>query len=76
MPTIKTIMAKLNICDWSPLNDSMVRIRAGTIRSLIKQVVALGAEEIEPDIEFLKVINYSLIFLNTLRYFILNPTTP
>ncbi|RUS20070.1 hypothetical protein BC937DRAFT_86448, partial [Endogone sp. FLAS-F59071] len=54
LPTIKTIMAKLKVCDWSSLDDSMVRIRAGTIRSLIKKVIAFGAEETEPTIELLK----------------------
>ncbi|RUS29883.1 hypothetical protein BC938DRAFT_480113 [Jimgerdemannia flammicorona] len=54
LPTIKIIMAKLKTCDWSSLDDSMVRIRASAVRLLIKQVVASGAEEVEPTLEALK----------------------
>ncbi|RUS29928.1 hypothetical protein BC938DRAFT_480055 [Jimgerdemannia flammicorona] len=54
LSTIKIIMAKLKTCDWSPLDDSMVRIRASAIRPLIKQVVASGAEAMEPTLEALK----------------------
>ncbi|RUS26294.1 hypothetical protein BC938DRAFT_470962 [Jimgerdemannia flammicorona] len=47
-------MAKLKTCDWSSLDDNMVRIRASAIRFLVKQVVASGAEEVEPTLEPLK----------------------
>ncbi|RUO97180.1 hypothetical protein BC936DRAFT_140849 [Jimgerdemannia flammicorona] len=54
LPTVKTIMAKLKVCDWSSLDDNMVRNRALTTRFLIKQVIATGMEEVEPTIEPLK----------------------
>ncbi|RUS31757.1 hypothetical protein BC938DRAFT_477151 [Jimgerdemannia flammicorona] len=47
-------MAKLKVCDWSSLDDNMVRNRALTTRFLIKQVIATGMEEVEPTIEPLK----------------------
>ncbi|RUS20016.1 hypothetical protein BC937DRAFT_86553 [Endogone sp. FLAS-F59071] len=55
LSTMKAIMAKLHIADWSSLDDSMVRIRVSTLRFFIKKAIAWGAEEIEPTIEFLKV---------------------
>lgn len=55
LSTMKAIMAKLYISDWSSLDDSMVRIRVSTLRFFIKKAIAWGAEEIEPTIEFLKV---------------------
>ncbi|RUS20076.1 hypothetical protein BC937DRAFT_86413 [Endogone sp. FLAS-F59071] len=54
LPTIKTIMAKLKVCDWSSLDNNMVQIRATAVRFLIKPVIATGLEEMEPTMEPLR----------------------
>ena len=60
LPTVKTIMAKLKICDWSSLDNNMIQIRASAVRFLIKAVIAIGAEEMEPTIEPLRVLLHIL----------------
>ncbi|RUP45099.1 hypothetical protein BC936DRAFT_148612 [Jimgerdemannia flammicorona] len=58
-------MAKLKVCDWSSLDSNMVQIRASAVRFLIKQVIASGAEEVEPTLEHLKVsIMFKIILCN------------
>ncbi|RUS18258.1 hypothetical protein BC937DRAFT_88981 [Endogone sp. FLAS-F59071] len=54
LPTVKTIMAKLKVCDWSSLDNNMVQIRATAVRFLIKPVIATGVEEMEPTMEPLR----------------------
>ncbi|GBB85151.1 hypothetical protein RclHR1_11700001 [Rhizophagus clarus] len=47
----KVIMAKLKICDWSSLNESLIQIRVATLKRLLPIAVFYGMEQRDPIIE-------------------------
>ncbi|CAG8497613.1 11334_t:CDS:10 [Acaulospora morrowiae] len=48
LQNIKVIMAKLKICDWSSLNESLIQIRISMLRRVLQTAVSLGIEQKEP----------------------------
>jgi len=50
----KLIMAKLKICDWGSLDESLIQIRVATLKGLLSVAVSCGLEQKSPDFEPLK----------------------
>ncbi|CAI2161359.1 15834_t:CDS:10 [Funneliformis geosporum] len=50
----KLIMAKLKICDWGSLDESLIQIRVATLKGLLSISVSYGLEQKSPDVEPLK----------------------
>lgn len=46
-------MTKLMICDWGPLDESLVQIRVSTLKRLFDIAISLGIEENQNKIEHL-----------------------
>jgi hypothetical protein len=52
--SVKMLMAKLNICDWTSLDTNLISMRCAQLRLLMKNAIALGVEETEPYLEPLR----------------------
>ncbi|CAG8464426.1 13684_t:CDS:10 [Dentiscutata erythropus] len=45
---IKSMLAKLMVCDWSPLDEAIVYRRVSTLKRLLDSAINMGIEQTEP----------------------------
>lgn len=45
---IKSMLAKLMVCDWSPLDEAIVYRRVSTLKRLLNSAINMGIEQTEP----------------------------